>query len=255
MAEIVTIKSSIREYGVERHTALLRDVLIAYRMLKKRSVREVLSHARCIVLNRLHNHFVDRKLHGLLPRQVSGEAVLDGLRLRTTADHESRAATPYAPVPSRTLLWALNGIGHDLCNYHFMDIGSGRGFAVVLAAMRSFARVTGVDFARELHDDACANLAWLRAKGLVKASLVDLRHESVLETQLPAGPCLFFLYNPFGEPVMRAFLDRLDSSVHSNPRSVIVVYVNPKQQRLFVRPGVHEIPLAPHERWLIRMFS
>lgn len=255
MAETFTTKSSLRDYGVERRVALLQDALVAYRMLRKRGVGQLLLHARCVALNRLHNRLVDRELHNLLPRRVSGEAVVDGLKLRTSADHEAREATPYAPVPSKTLAWALEGIGHDLRDYHFVDIGSGRGFAVVLAAKYSFARITGIEFARELHEDACANLVWARANGLIEASLVELRHESALNTQFPVGPSLFFLYNPFGDSVMRAFLDRLDASVQTDPRPVIVVYANPKQRALFVRPGVHEVPLAPREKWLIRLFS
>ena len=233
----------------------LREVLIACRMLRRRGLRATLTHVRSIGLARLHRLLFDRKLEDRLPRPVRGELPKGAIDLRTVTDAEVEAAVPHAPTPTKVLQWTLQGLRVDLRDFHFVDIGSGRGCAVVRAAMFPFRSVTGVEFAHPYHEDAVANVAWARASGLIKAGRVDLRHESALRTQLPDGPCLIFLYSPFEEVVMRPFLDLVDASVRRNPRPMLAIYVNPIAARAFARPGIAEIRLAGRERVLLRLFG
>jgi hypothetical protein len=244
-----------QEYGVERYPAMVRDLLIGLRMVQKAGVKSALAHARSAALRRAHHLLVDKHLHARLPSTDFGEIALQGLALHTSASYEASAAFNSGITPSKTLHWTMAALGLDVARYHFVDIGSGWGSIVLLAADYSFRSVTGVEFAEELHRKACANLEWARANGLATRSTVELRNESALETELPGGPIVMFMFNPFGEPVMRPFLERIDASVRDNPRAIILIYVNPAEAHLLARPGVSELALKGPKAWLLKLFG
>jgi len=247
--------SKAREYGVEGYPAALRDALIAIRMTKAKGARVALRHARIVAMGRLHYQLVDRKRAALLPKPLAGETVLEGMTLCTLGDDEARAAKNCSAIPSKTFHWAMAAAGINPKLYHFVDIGSGWGYAVLLAAEYPFQGVTGIEFASELHQEACANVAWVRQQGLVKSQSLEVRNESALTCELPDGPILLFLNNPFGQTTMRLFLDRIDRSFRSNPRSIVAIYVNPHYRHLFGRPRVRELPLSGRHALLLRVCS
>jgi hypothetical protein len=244
-----------QEYGVERYPAFLREILIALHMMRKAGFTTAVSHARSVALRRAHHLLVDRRLHARLPSTDAGEIVLQGLALRTVASYEASAAFNSGITPSKTFHWAISAAGIDPSQCHFVDIGSGWGSVLLLAAGYPFRSITGVEFAKELHNKACANLDWARSNGLVARTDVDVRNESALETDFPDGPVVIFTFNPFREPVMRAFLDRIDATVKDNPRPITLLYVNPAERHLLARPGVVELPLRGPKALLLRLFS
>ncbi len=244
-----------QEYGVERYPPVVRDILIASRMVREAGLRAVLTHARSVALRRAHHLFVDKRLHARLPSTDFGEIVLQGLTLHLTASCEASAAFNSGITPSKTFHWAIAASGLDVSRYHFVDVGSGWGSVLLLAAGYLFRSITGIEFAEELHRKACANLAWARAEGLVAPNAIALRNESALQTDLPSGPILMFTFNPFNEQVMRPFLERIDASVRDNPRPIALIYVNPAQSHLLARPGVSELPLKGPKALLLKLFS
>jgi hypothetical protein len=136
-----------------------------------------------------------------------------------------------------------------------MDIGCGRGYALFHAATYRFRSVIGVEIAQEFCADAAANLALARADGRAKAAAIEVRNESALETALPEGATILYLFSPFGESIMRAFVDRIDRSVRAAPRPMLVLYANPVYRNVFARPGIVEVRLAARQRWLLRLLS
>ena len=247
--------SEVRAECGDRPPGLVRDIGNAFRMISRIGIRVTFAHAVAVALIRLHDHLIDRRQHAGIPQPLHGRVWLMGLTLCRPDGTEAHEALPCAPVPSKTLHWAIAATRIDATRYHFVDIGSGWGHAVLLASAYPFRCVTGVEFARELYERACANLAWAREQNLLKADQVEFRYESALETALPDGPTLFFLFHPFGEPVMRAFLDRIERSVRENPRAITLIYVNPADHHLFERPGIVEVPLRGRAAWLLKLLS
>jgi len=123
----------------------------------------------------------------------------------------------------------------DLSAFTFIDLGSGKGRAVLLAAQYPFARVVGVELAPQLYEVAVANLARFpaneRRAGIVEFKLADAAEFPWGESL--AGPLLLFLYNPFSRPVLEKFLARLHASLLDRP--VYVLYVNPELDAVLAR--------------------
>ena len=235
------ISNAVR-YGVEHQSGWRRHARIALGMLRDRGIRLTIAHARTVAMLRLHRRLFDSRIEARLPKSLPGRIELKGLSLRATTDKEKRAAIHCSSVPAMTLHWALQGLAIDHKKYHFVDVGSGWGYALLLAAQYPFRRVTGVEFAHELYENACANIDWAHGKNLFKAPLVETRFESALEMEIPDGPVVLFLFNPFGEPVMKNFVERIERSLRLAPRPIVLVYVNPAEHRCLLRPGI--MPLA-----------
>jgi hypothetical protein len=235
--------SKAQEYGLEGRSWPLRDILAAYRMVSELGPRAMLAHAYAILLMRVVWQLSDRKLQKRMPQASLRPIVVSDMELRTVTGNEAQESELSTPTPKITFGLTLRALGLDPAQYSFIDIGSGWGYATLLAAMRPFRKVSAVEFARELHDRATANIDWARSQGLLLCGGVDLRHESALETELPEGPLVVFLYNPFGAEVMAKFLDRVDASMKRAPRPIIAIYVRPVDAKLFERPGVIELPL------------
>jgi hypothetical protein len=244
-----------QEFGVENYPPVLRDILIAIGMVRKAGLRETFAHVMSVALRRLHHILVDRRLHARLPSTDASEIALQGLALRTVASYEAKAAFNSGITPSKTFHWALAAAGIDPKTYHFVDIGSGWGSVLLLAAEYPFQSVTGVEFAKEIHEKARVNLDWARSQGRFTCKDVVVRNESALETELPDGPVVIFMFNPFREPVMSAFLDRIAASMRANPRPIVLIFVNPVVGSVMARPDVIEHPQRGSKAWLLKFFS
>ncbi len=110
--------------------------------------------------------------------------------------------------------------------YVFVDLGSGKGRALLIAAEYPFKRIIGVEFSRELHEIARRNVARFRAR-TGSAQGFDLHLGDAACFDFPLEPIALHLYNPFGERVLEQVLGRLKESLEEAPRDVIIFYVNP----------------------------
>ena len=131
--------------------------------------------------------------------------------------------------------------------FTFIDVGSGKGRAVLLASQQPFARVLGVELSPELHRIAGKNLAlFVRSEAgasrvaLVHADAADFPWNLELANAPLTGPLLFFLYNPFSRPVLEKFLKRVESILASSPREVYVLFINPELDAVLLKQGCIE---------------
>jgi SAM-dependent methyltransferase len=110
--------------------------------------------------------------------------------------------------------------------FTFIDLGSGKGRALLLAAKFPFRRLIGVEFARELHEIAAANVLHYRNPD-GKQPQFQLHCMDATEFDFPREPSVVFLYNPFGPEVIARIAQRLLDSYAADPRPVFVLYINP----------------------------
>lgn len=131
----------------------------------------------------------------------------------------------YQPVKSSHFLAAMRSFAIPTDGV-FVDFGSGKGRALLLASLYGFRRVVGVEFAEELSLHAERNLARFRARARspFEAQVLTLDATSYPVT---SEDRVFFLYNPFQESVLAQVLANIRLSVLAQPRPVHLVYANP----------------------------
>ena len=81
--------------------------------------------------------------------------------------------------------------------YSFVDVGAGKGRALLLAAELPFRKVIGVELSEELASTAQGNVArWSRVAG-TNAKKIRVVHGDATKFRWPRTPLLVYLYNPF----------------------------------------------------------
>ncbi|MGD0962786.1 MAG: class I SAM-dependent methyltransferase [Candidatus Acidiferrales bacterium] len=105
----------------------------------------------------------------------------------------------------------------DVSEFTFVDLGCGKGRALLLAEEYEFRKIVGVDFSADLTRIASRNAE------KVGATRITVVHGDVREFDFPAGPLVVLLYNPFSAQITRSVMQRL----LSHPGTFYIAYVNP----------------------------
>ncbi len=141
-----------------------------------------------------------------------GTGVGDGEIYVPARAANGRAALAEAPVADRSA-------------YTFVDLGSGKGRMLFVAAEMGFGRCVGVEFSRSLQAQAVENISRFRqGRGTqIESVLAD-----AAEFAFPAGNLVMYLFNPFGAETMGRVMGNLARSLAEDPRHVVVVLLWPE---------------------------
>ena len=120
----------------------------------------------------------------------------------------------------------LDGLPIDYSEFTFIDLGSGKGRALLMAADYPFRRILGVELLPELHRIAEANIPTYRNQQQ-KCFAIEARCGDAFSFEFPPEPTVLYLFNPFPESGLTKVVGGLESSLRHNPRPVYVVYHNP----------------------------
>ncbi|HYM77516.1 MAG TPA: class I SAM-dependent methyltransferase [Candidatus Dormibacteraeota bacterium] len=134
--------------------------------------------------------------------------------------------TPIEPVRFRAIFSSLHLQFED---FVFVDFGSGKGRALLLASELPFKRVLGLEFSPDLHAIAQRNIeryASHRKSGPVESVCMDF-----LSFAPPPEPLILFFYDPCEDTVLIKLVRNLHESLRANPRASYLIYVAPTQSK------------------------
>jgi len=145
---------------------------------------------------------------------------------------------------------AMQALPPPLDAYTFIDLGSGKGRALLLATAYPFRRIIGVEFSAELHHAAQANFT-KRPDPRVDLVLADC-----LTYAFPRDPLVLYLHNPFDEKLVQAVADRAMRAWRETPRGFWVVYLNPRHAACWQASGWRNVARsgtrpAPRQTWMV----
>ena len=162
--------------------------------------------------------------------------LVSGGGLASGHEHDQFSVAYYGISPSRMrralARWRETSGTGEVGEYTFVDIGSGKGRAMMLASELPFREVVGVELSASLHAVAEKNLELWRASGRA-VSPMRLVQGDALGLSLPGGRLLIFLYNPFLAPMMRRLLERVDAVAGDRRGEIDLLYVVPQQEAVF----------------------
>lgn len=118
-------------------------------------------------------------------------------------------------------------------HYFFVDLGSGKGRTLIIAAQLGFAKIVGVEFSPHLVRVCNHNLK--RCMGKEGMANIEVLCMDAAGFPFPPGALVVYLYNPFRGRTMRRVIENLGSSWATNPRDILIVYFSPTCERLFDR--------------------
>jgi SAM-dependent methyltransferase len=132
-------------------------------------------------------------------------------------------ATHYEPTPLGDAERLLDALPIPAEGTVFVDIGSGLGRMVLLAARRPFRQVIGLEISPALHELARENLAAARDPER-RCRDVRLVRGDAAAYRWPRGNLALYLYNPFRAEVLAAVLDAV---LADRTRDIALIYHTP----------------------------
>tara|TARA_Y100000590_G_scaffold446052_1_gene579045 strand:- start:41092 stop:41736 length:645 start_codon:yes stop_codon:yes gene_type:complete len=123
--------------------------------------------------------------------------------------------SPYLPSRYEPLVEVLKRISFSSKDV-FVDVGAGKGRAMIIASKMGFKKVKGIELSRPLFIKA--------NKILEKANLnYELINSNILDYKIKEEDNFFYLYDPFQDDILKAFLNNL---VQSNLKVRILYHNN-----------------------------
>ncbi|MGA2988977.1 MAG: class I SAM-dependent methyltransferase [Candidatus Korobacteraceae bacterium] len=154
-------------------------------------------------------------------------------RIRLREIFTERLYQPTVPEEFGEIMQRLPRL--DFTQYTFVDLGSGKGRALLMAADYLFRRIIGVEIQPELHAIAEENLQKLRERAPhinAQALCLDAR-----EFLFPPEPLIVYLFNPFPDYVLATVIENLGQSAVCHPRPVYLIYNAPFEEHVLERAG------------------
>ena len=119
----------------------------------------------------------------------------------------------------------------------FVDLGSGKGRAVMLAAKYGFKKVIGIEFSGALCRTARENLARFTDKCPTRSE-IEIIESDVTKYPLRDDETVFFMLDPFNAPVLAQVLENIRLSVERRPRAIWLIYSVPREQHIVEQAGL-----------------
>jgi hypothetical protein len=215
---------TVRQIGLSRVIASAQELGLAS------SVDFVLRNFRHVIADQIARRW-DRQ-YGV---DTAGSVQLSSLSIDGANRHLGNEAVCTSP---KSFDFMRRSLPLDLANYVFVDVGAGKSRTLLLASRYNFAKIVGIEFAKELVECSRRNLAQFGSEWQECREL-EIIEADATEFVFPNRPLVIFFYNPFGREVFDVVLRNIVSSLKANPRNCHIVYGSSSHNAIeWARPAI-----------------
>lgn len=123
---------------------------------------------------------------------------------------------------SRKFPERIKRLNLDWNSFAYLDLGSGKGKSLLMAAQIPFAKVIGIEISQKLVTVAQKNLARCRNFDL-KCKDIELVLQDATTYDFPRYPLVMYSLNTFPPAIMRVVMGNLRRSLEQHPRDAYLV--------------------------------
>ena len=144
----------------------------------------------------------------------------------TCAVEENSRTSGHLYQPSSSVIFekAMKSLSFNFSDKVFLDIGSGKGRALILAAEAGFKKAIGIEYATELNEVARSNIETVQSR-FPKTEFV-LQEGDALQYEIPEEVDVIYLFNPFDENAVSGLAQKVKPAFE-RPKPIHLVYVHP----------------------------
>lgn len=165
----------------------------------------------------------------------SGTFIPADLKDMTISGDNVSKGSRYEPVSFYMLEKLFSGFRKISNDPALVDLGCGKGRALMVAPHFGFNELTGIDFAKEVTDIAASNMK--KTELIFPEIKCRVINDDILNYEIRAEDAVFFMFNPFDEMILKKFLDKLDVSCNNFPRTVYFLYASPQHKKVLMDRG------------------
>jgi len=143
----------------------------------------------------------------------------------------------------------LKGLGPSATD-RFVDFGSRKGQALLIAGQMPFARVTGVEYDQRLSELARRNIEQVRPR--LRAQHVECIAASALDWRIADNTSVVYFFNPFIGETFRTVINNVIDSYDRNPRKLHIVYDFPWEHDWLLSTGRLVVDDVGPRKWPTR---
>lgn len=123
----------------------------------------------------------------------------------------------------------------------FVDIGAGKGRAMLVASEYPFLRVEGIELNAQLASTAEANIRiWQTASPSIELAPIALHHADATQLPLPPVPLILHLFHPFEDRMLVRFLRHVERQAALHNQPIDLFYVNAEHDSILDRHPAFE---------------
>jgi predicted RNA methylase len=177
--------------------------------LREFGARRFLMELNYRIINRCHERWLGIETSGMVRLEEVG------------IDREE--SVEYTPIGYSAVYHVLRRLPIPASSVSFLDLGSGKGRVVVVAATFPFKKVLGVEISERFHRLAQANVDRMRHR---RAEIVELIQSDAVEFAIPDDVNVIYLFNPFTGKTLKRVVDNILASYAARACPVYVIYFN-----------------------------
>jgi SAM-dependent methyltransferase len=141
---------------------------------------------------------------------------------------DRKPATHFYVATTASLIYEiLNSLGLQPDTFAFVDMGSGKGRALLVASEFAFAKIVGIELSPHLHHIAEENIKRY-SPASQQCTTFQLHCMNVVDYVYGPEPLVLFLFDPFGRETFCSVVANLEASLRAKPREAFVVYIYPQ---------------------------
>ena len=154
----------------------------------------------------------------------------------------------YVPTTASVIYEIIASLPITPGAFNFIDMGSGKGRALLIASEFPFKKIVGIELSEQLHRVAEENVKRYKP-GSQQCTAIELRCMDALEYAYGPEPFVLYLFDPFGREILEQVLAKLEASLKAHPREAYVVYVYPQYEDLMQSSRVLQKVRAGGPKW------
>lgn len=159
----------------------------------------------------------------------------------TAAPVLGRDRTPgayfYVATTASVIYEILSSLALPPDTFAFVDMGSGKGRALLVASEFAFAKLVGIELSPHLHRIAQENIKRY-SPASQQCTAFELHCMDVVDYEYGPEPPVLFLFDPFGRETLQSVIANLEASLTAQPREAFVVYIYPRFEDVLQASGV-----------------
>lgn len=114
----------------------------------------------------------------------------------------------------------------DIRQFTFVDVGSGKGRTLLLAATFPLRHVLGIEYAPNLVEIAKANVRNYQGPPELRCKSIESICADATAVTYPRTPLIIYFFNPFEIEIFARVLSRIVDSYKQSPRPILLIYTS-----------------------------